>query len=78
MRWTKIGLGTAQCFFENFLNIKLCQLTKYQDQNFTSTDIDDQERKKEGKSEIQKFDNHEDKRIFFGKTKSIFGNFLRV
>ena len=53
MRWTKVGLGTAKVFCENFLNIKLCQLTKYQDQNFTSSDIDGQERKKEGKSEVQ-------------------------
>ena len=79
MRWTKVGLGTANFFCENFLDIKLCQLTKYQDQKFTSSDIDGQERKKEGESEVQKFDNLEDKRIFFDKTKSIFGNFfLRV
>ena len=79
MRWTKVGLGTAKFFCENFLDIMLCQLTKYQDQSFTSSDIDGQERKKEGESEVQKFDNLEDKRIFFGKTKSIFGNFfLRV
>ena len=31
-----------------------------------------QERKKECKSEVQKFNNLEDKKIFFGKTKSIF------
>ena len=79
MRWTKVGLGTAKFFCENILDIILCQLTKYQDQSFTSSDIDGQERKKEGESEVQKFDNLEDKRIFFGKTKSIFGNFfLRV
>ena len=34
--------------------------------------------KKERKSDVQKFDNLEDKRIFFGKTKSIFDNFLKV
>ena len=28
------------------------------------------------KSEVQKFDNLENKRIFFGKTKNIFDNFL--
>ena len=78
MRWTKYGLGTAKCFRENFLNIKLCQLTKYQDQNFTLSYIDGQERKKEGKSEVQEFDNLADKRLFFGTTKNIFGNFLRV
>ena len=76
MRWTKVGLGTAKVFCENFLNIKLCQLTKYQDQNFTLPYIDGQERKKEGKSEVQKFDNFEDKRLFFGTTKNIFDNFL--
>ena len=60
MRWTKVGLGTAKFFCENFLDIMLCQLTKYQDQSFTSSDIDGQERKKEGESEVQKFDNLED------------------
>ena len=64
MRWTKVSLGADKFFSENFLNIKLCQLTKYQDQNFTSSDIDGQERKKEGKSEVQRGDNLEDKRIF--------------
>ena len=53
-------------------------MTKYQDQNFTLSYIDGQERKKEGKSEVQEFDNLEDKRLFFGTTKNIFGNFLRV
>ena len=53
-------------------------MTKYQDQNFTLSDVDGQERIKEGKSEVWKFDNLEDKSIFFDKTKSIFGNFLRV
>ena len=66
MRWTKVGLGTAKFFCENILDIILCQLTKYQDQSFTSSDIDGQERKKEGESEVRKF----------GKTKSIFGNFF--
>ena len=37
-----------------------------------------QERKKEGKNKVQKFENVEDKRSFFGKIKSIFGNFLKV
>ena len=73
MRWTKVGLGTAKFFCENILDIILCQLTKYQDQSFTSSDIDGQERKKEGESEVQKFDNLED---IFGKTKNIFGNFF--
>ena len=31
--------------------------------------------KNRGMGEVQKFDNLEDKRIFFGKTKSIFDNF---
>ena len=35
-------------------------------------------KKKEEKSEAQKFDNLEDKRIFFVKIKSIFDNFLKV
>ena len=39
MRWIKVALRTAKFFRENFLNIKLCQLTKYQDKNFTSPDI---------------------------------------
>ena len=65
MRWTKVGLETAKFFCKNFLKIKLCQLTKYQDQNFTSSDIDGQESKIKGKSEVQKFDNPEDKRLFF-------------
>ena len=34
-----MGLETAKFFCENFLNIKLCQFTKYQDQNFTSPNI---------------------------------------
>ena len=103
MKWNKVGLGTSKFFRENFLNIKLCQLTKYQNQNFTSPDTKEsvylksslgtqrcnklqnllsfnffykisngQERKKEVKSEAQRFDNLEDKRIFFRKTKSIF------
>ena len=33
-------------------------------------------KEKRGKSEVQKFDDLEDKRIFFSKTKSIFDNFL--
>ena len=37
--WTKVGLGTAKFFHENFLYIIIYQLTKYQDQNFTSPDI---------------------------------------
>ena len=37
-----------------------------------------QERKQEGESELQKFENLEDKRIFFGRTKSFFDNFLKV
>ena len=39
MKWTKVGLGRAKYFHENFLYIKLYQLTKYQDENFTSPDI---------------------------------------
>ena len=31
-----------------------------------------------GKSEVQKFENVEDKRSFFGKIKSIFDNLLKV
>ena len=34
--------------------------------------------KKEGKSEVQNFENVEVKRSFFGKIKSIFDNFLKV
>ena len=33
---------------------------------------------KEGKREVQKFENLEDKRIFFSTMKSIFDNFLKV
>ena len=62
---TNVGLGKAKSFYENFFNIKLFQLIKYQDQNLTLSDIDGQERKKERKSEVQKFDNLEDKRILF-------------
>ena len=65
MRWTKVGLETAKFFCKNPLKIKLCQLTKYRDQNVTSSDIDRQERKIKAKSEGQKFDNLEDKRLFF-------------
>ena len=39
MTWTKVGPGTAKFFREYFLNIKLCQLTKYQDKTFTPPDI---------------------------------------
>ena len=62
---TNVGLGKTKSFHENFFNIKLFQLTKYQDQNLTLSDIDGQEKKKERKSELQKFDNLEDKRILF-------------
>ena len=65
MRWTKAGLGTAKFSFENFLNIKLCQLTKYQDQNFTSSDIDGQERTK--KRERVKY-----KKLIFSRKKGYF------
>ena len=65
MRWTKVGLETAKFFCKNLLKIKLCQLTKYRDQSVTSSDIDRQERKIKAKSEGQKFDNLEDKRLFF-------------
>ena len=34
-----VGLETTKFSLENFLNIKLCQLTKYRDQNLTSPDI---------------------------------------
>ena len=34
--------------------------------------------KKEGKSEVQKFENVEDERSFFGKIKSVSDNFLKV
>ena len=37
-----------------------------------------QERKKERKSEVQKFENFEDKRSFSGKIKSSFDNLLEV
>ena len=37
-----------------------------------------QERKKDGKREVQKLESAEDKRNFFGKIKSIFDNFLKV
>ena len=33
---------------------------------------------KKGEDEAQIFDNLEDQRTFFGKTKSIFDNFLKV
>ena len=46
--------------------------------NFSYKISNDQKRKKKRKSEVQKFDNLEDKRIFFGKIKSIFENFLKV
>ena len=65
MRWTKVGLETAKFFCKNLLKIKLCQLTKYRDQSVTSSDIDRQERKIKAKSEGQKFDNLEDKMLFF-------------
>ena len=38
MRRTKVAHGTAKFFWESFLDIKLCQLTKYQDRNSTSPD----------------------------------------
>ena len=37
--WSQVGLGAAIFLCENFLSKELCQLTKYQDQNFTSPDI---------------------------------------
>ena len=106
MVWAKVGLGIAN-FSMKTLSMKLCQLTKYQDQNFTLPDIKEpvfltsslgtwachklenlssinfffkisngHERKKEGKSELQKFDNLEEKMIFFGRAECIFDGFL--
>ena len=39
MQWTKVGLGTAKFFHENFLYIILFQLSQYQDQKFALPDI---------------------------------------
>ena len=46
MRWTKVGLGTAKYFHENFLYLSSI--------NFFYKISNDQERKKEGKNEVEK------------------------
>ena len=41
MWWTKVGHGTAKFFHENVLYKIFYHLTKYQDQNFISPDIEE-------------------------------------
>ena len=73
MRWTKVGLGTAKFFCENILDIILCQLTSIKIKALLRQIL---MAKKGKKRERVKYKNLIISRIFFGKTKSIFGNFF--
>ena len=71
MKWTKVGPGTAKFFREDFLNIELCQLTKYQDKTFTPPDIKESIKESDIKIPVQGHEDVVNFRIHHQSTSSI-------